>query len=347
MPASITAGSVVVSVVRRVNTATAYAAPSGKVTTPASLRTMPSSPPPLAATVRERHGRVGGPERERLVETGCDGIERPVQLETDVVAPAVVARVGDDAERSVVEGEQNRRGVDISQVAKERLAAIAADGIYLDDVAPGHPAHGVEVVDRAVSEDATGGSEVGRRRRRRIQRRRSDGREPAEHSGVEIVLRSAEGWIEAAGETDLDRHAGVLGQRHEAGGGGRVGGDRLLAERRHASSKRGFEQLQVARRGRGDDHAVDTARQHLGRCRYHGDPDAGPEPSRRGGAHRRLRVGEDELVDAVEPGQRLSVERADPAESDQSQSHRGPPISRTLLAQTTCDDLGLAALGRR
>ena len=60
--------------------------------------------------------------------------------------------------------------------------------------------------------------------------------------------------------------------------------------------------------------------------------DAGPEPSRRGGAHRRLRVGEDELVDAVEPGQRLSVERADPAESDQSESHRGPPISRTLLA---------------
>ena len=51
----------------------------------------------------------------------------------------------------------------------------------------------------------------------------------AEHSGVEIILRSAEGWIEAAGETDLDRHAGVLGQRHEAGGGGTMDIDKCWA----------------------------------------------------------------------------------------------------------------------
>jgi hypothetical protein len=57
-----------------------------------------------------------------------------VQLQTYVVAATVVAGVGDDAERPVVEREQNRCGIDIADVAEKCFAGVGAGGVDLDDV---------------------------------------------------------------------------------------------------------------------------------------------------------------------------------------------------------------------
>ncbi len=89
----------------RVKTATAYAVPSGKVTTPASLRAMPISPPLLAATVTA----APNPEAIRLrvncraiaVRTAahaCGGPARSVQIPCSSITVSVavvrVPRVG-------------------------------------------------------------------------------------------------------------------------------------------------------------------------------------------------------------------------------------------------------------
>ena len=71
--------------------------------------------------------------------------------------------------------------------------------------------------------------------------------------------------------------------------------------------------------GRGrDDDAVDAGIQHgLGRGDGRGLADAGGHGVD-GGADR---VGDDELVDAVEGGEGVGVEGADPAEADESDAH--------------------------
>ena len=75
--------------------------------------------------------------------------------------------------------------------------------------------------------------------------------------------------------------------------------------------------MRVGRRG--DDDAVDAGgQQRLGR----GDRPRLPIRAVDGVDGRGHRVGDDELVDAVEGGEGVGVEGADPAEADESDAHQ-------------------------
>ena len=70
---------------------------------------------------------------------------------------------------------------------------------------------------------------------------------------------------------------------------------------------------------RGDDDAVDAGiQQGLGR----GDRGGLADAPGHGVDGRADRVGDDELVDAVEGGEGVGVEGADPAEADESDAHQ-------------------------
>ena len=63
-------------------------------------------------------------------------------------------------ERAVGEREDDRPGVDVAVPREQREVADGARGVDLVDLLAGHPAQGVEVVDRRVAEQAAGHRDV-------------------------------------------------------------------------------------------------------------------------------------------------------------------------------------------
>ena len=99
----------------------------------------------------------------------------PMHLHPHVVAAAVVAGGDSRDEGAVVEGEDGGGGVDVAGLAEERLALVGAGRVDATDLAAGDEADDVEVVDRAVAEDAAARRDVGGVRRRLVVGGRPDG----------------------------------------------------------------------------------------------------------------------------------------------------------------------------
>ena len=163
---------------------------------------------------------------------------------------------------------------------------------------------------------------------------RTDAVQEAELAGRDGLLGALVAAVEAALEADVHGRARLgddLGELHRLV---ERGGDRLLAEGRHAGLDAEPQQRCVARGGGGDDEAVDTLGEHLGR--RGGEADV--EPLGEGAGSVGVEVADDELVDVAEAAEGLRVERPDASDSGQSDAHahtplgeiegRGPEVSR-------------------
>src|ERR1700746_2340566 len=126
----------------------------------------------------------------------------------------MVAGIRDDGEAAVVQGEGGGGGVDVAEVGDPLLAPVAPCRVYLDDLAAGDPADGVEVVHAAVPEDAAGDRGVLSRRRGRVQGGRAYRVQPAELPGSQRVPGMYEAGVEAPRVPDLDA---VRAACHQAG----------------------------------------------------------------------------------------------------------------------------------
>ncbi len=109
---------------------------------------------PVRWAGREDHSRLSRPQRRRVVEAHQERTLRTLDLEPDVVAGAVVAARRDRGEGAVGQRDQGERAVHVTDRADGRVAPVGAAGVDLDDVGVGEPAEDVEVVHRAVSEEA-------------------------------------------------------------------------------------------------------------------------------------------------------------------------------------------------
>ena len=133
----------------------------------------------------------------------------PWSLEAHVVAPGVVARVRHQGLGLVVEGQDGRGGGDVAELVVNLVAATGAGGVGRDDLTPGHPPDRVEVVHRAVAEDAARARQVLPWRGRRVEGRRAHRVHPAELPGPDGLARGDEARVEAPREADLHRNPGV------------------------------------------------------------------------------------------------------------------------------------------
>ncbi len=210
-----------------------------------------------------------------------------------------------------------------------------AGGVHLHDLLPGGPPDRVEVVDRAVVEDAPGAEDVGLRRRRGVERRGADacgGSPVARRAGRRGPRRrrgrSGVGSRSAPGRrcrrAPRRRADGVLvGLRHG-----------LLAERRDAGPHAGADEVGMGGRRGGDDHPVHARGQHVRRLGH----DRGVQLSSDAEGQLGCRVADDQLVDHRQRGQVAGVEGADAAHADESDAHVS--TSSTVLG-------GVVTRGRR
>ena len=109
-----------------------------------------------------------------------------------------------------------------------------AEGVDRLDLATGHIASHVEVVDRHVVEDAARDLDVGDRRRGRITAGDVDDLDIADRAIGDGIGNRLVGRIEPAIEADVQRHAGSLDRGERTVDFGDVEADRLLAEDRPA-----------------------------------------------------------------------------------------------------------------
>ena len=273
--------------------------------------------------VRRALGKlVGGIDvshRCALVPAGDHRVVEAVNLEPAVVAAAVVPGRRHHAERARLERHHHGGGVDVAELGELRIALHAAGGIHLDGLLPGDPPQHVEVVHRAVAEDAAGTGDVLHRRRGGIHRGAAHRVEEAERTVVDRTFGRGERGVEPPLVTDLHRHAGAGDDVGDPGAFRGGGGDRLLAERGNPALDGGQCQLGMGRRRRRDHHSVDTRGEQLvdriSRCGtvFGGDcrDELGPL------------VGDHQTVDAVEPAEGVGVEGADAAQSDYAECGHG------------------------
>ena len=113
----------------------------------------------------------------------------PSTLESAVVAAAVVAGIRHDRDGSAFESENRCGGVDVTGIGDPAITLIRAGGKNRGDFAAADPPDDVEVVDRAVAEDAAGVFDVRDRRGSRIEGGRSESVDPTEFSGSNCVVR--------------------------------------------------------------------------------------------------------------------------------------------------------------
>jgi len=186
-----------------------------------------------------------------------------VDLHAHVVPATVVARRRHDDEGVVLHRQHRRRGVDVTTVGEELVALVGAHGIHALDLLAGHEPQDVEVVDRAVAEEAAGGGDVCRVRRTLVMGRRADRVDEAQLAGLHGLAQAAITVVEAALEADVDRHVRLSSQLRQLDRALQVTGDRLLAEGRHARGDRGLEQVGVGVGAGGDDEAVDAGGEQL------------------------------------------------------------------------------------
>ena len=243
-----------------------------------------------------------------------------MHLESAVVAVAVVAGRRDHAEGARLESHDDGCGVDITEVGELRIALHAAGGVNLDGLLSGDPPQDVEVVHRAVAEDAAGACDVLHRRRCRIHRRAADRVQQAERTVVDGTFGCGERGIEATLVTDLHGHAGT---RDDVGDPGRS-----RPPLRRSASRRRWE-FRVRRRPASARHGQGSAQ----RPRLPSMPDESSLSTESAGvtscfaATAAISSGRssviDETVDAVQSAEGVGVECADAAQSDHAEGGHG------------------------
>src|SRR5690349_8086812 len=124
---------------------------------------------------RKLVGRVGVSHRCALVPAGDHGVVETVHLESAVVAAAVVAGRRYEAERALIEPHHDGGRVDVAVFGEPGVALHAARRVYLDSLLAGDPAQHIEIVYRAVAEDATRTRDVFHRWGSGIHRRAAHG----------------------------------------------------------------------------------------------------------------------------------------------------------------------------
>ena len=270
-------------------------------------------------TGRELVAGIDIPHGRTLIPAGDHCVVKPVYLQPAVVAAAVIARRRHHPEGASLEGDHDGGGVDVAVLGELRVALDAAGGVDLDGLLPGDPADHVEIVHRAVAEDAAGARDVVHRRRSRVHRGAAHGVQRPQRAAVDRAFGGGECGVEPSLIAHLNRHARAcdhLGHPRAFGGGGC---DRLLAERRQPALDRGQRQLGMRGcRGR-HHHPVHSRRQQrldrINRLRTVFGRDRGDDLG--------SLVGDDQTVDAVQPREGVGVEGADPAQSDHAEGGHG------------------------
>ena len=172
---------------------------------------------PVRLPRRERDPGLGGADGPALVHPGGDAVLRAVDLEPHVVAAAVVAGVGDDAEGAVREGHDRGGGVGVVVVLEELRALVGAGGVDLDGLLAGDEPDDVEVVHPAVAVHPAGHRHVLRRRRLRVHGGGADRVDPAQLAALDGRLRRRDRRVVAALEPDLHRHGRALEAAEQLG----------------------------------------------------------------------------------------------------------------------------------
>src|SRR6266536_3504673 len=187
-----------------------------------------------------------------------------------------------------------------------------AVGVHLDDVLPGDVAHGIEVVDAEVAEDAAGSGDVRLGGRRGVVCRSRKGEQAAKRAGSDRVTGGAVAGVEAALEADLHEDARARDLLQDVVDRREVERNGLLAERRDPCGGGKPEQRRVPRGRRGDHECVHAGiDERFGRLRC-----IRVEILRDLEGAGRVGIGERERGDAVERPEALHVKGADPADTD-------------------------------
>jgi len=124
---------------------------------------------------------------------------------------------------------------------------------------------------------------------------------------------------QTGGVADLDRYVGPSDQVADLDRLVGSPGDRLLAERGHTGLDRGKEQGEVRVRGGRDDDAVHTRVEQRLRG-LDGASLGDPRGNRVGGSSDR--VSDDKFADLAEVRKRVRMERPDPTESNETDTHQ-------------------------
>ena len=252
---------------------------------------------------------------------GGDRSRRTVQLEPDVVPGAVVAGVADHADGAVVEGEQGRGRVDVAEGGELGVALVGPGRVHLDDLPSGHPAHCVEVVDRAVPEDPAGAGDVGHRRRCGIHRGGADGGQQAQLAGLPAAALAATNAGSKRRGKPICTGTPESSTQGQIPGRVRVLGHRLLAERRHARPPPTAGSGRGATWSGGDHDRVD-------RPSRASTESAGVAPNR--STAEATAAGTASVTTSCSTSSRRDqvggVVGADPAEADQSDLHLSPSV---------------------
>ena len=271
---------------------------------------------PLLRAPRVVDAGLGRADGQRVVVPDADGPLRPHDLHPDIVTAAVVPGGGDRDERPVVEGEHGGARVDVSALGEEARALVRAHGVDTGDLATGHEAEHVEVVDAAVSEQASAGGDVGGGRRRLVVGVRPDRVDEAQLAADDGRPGTPVAGVEPALEPDLHRDLGLVDQVHQLHRLREGGGHRLLAEDGHLRGHGGTDGRGMPGRRRGDDEGVHPRQQVV-------------EVRRElvavllGQSRCTIRKGirDHDLLDVIEGGQGRCVKGADPPGPCQSDSH--------------------------
>ena len=109
--------------------------------------------------------------------------------------------------------ERDDRRVDVADLGELRRDANGPVRDDLHDLAPGHEARHVEVVDRHVEEDSAGDAGVVERRRLRVAARDPQDVYVTDRSGGDSVANGAVRGVEATVEPDHEQDAGTLDGR--------------------------------------------------------------------------------------------------------------------------------------
>ena len=193
---------------------------------------------PVARAGRVGRAGLGRGDGERVVVADADRALAAEDLHAHVVAGAVVAGGGERHERAVVERQDGRGGVDVAGLGEERRALVGAGRVDRGDLAAGDEADDVEVVDRAVAEEAAARRDVGGVGRRLVVRLGPDAVQEAELAAGDGLLGALVAAVETSLEADVDGR-GRPRRRARPGRASRRASRRPASRRRWARRPRG------------------------------------------------------------------------------------------------------------
>ena len=237
------------------------------------------------------------------------------------------------ADRAVGEGQDHGPGVDVAVPGEHLEVAHRPRGIDLHDLLAGDPAERVEVVDRAVAEEAARDRDVVVRRRRVVVGDQPHEVEVAERARVDEPLDLAIARVEPALEAELQDRPFALDQPDEGDRVVEVEGERLLDEHRLAVPSTAASTT--------DRWAVvETATTTASAARIASPASAhGPPADRRRELRgpRRVEVMDQDLVHARELGGNPRMELAHPPDAEHRDPHR-PSSARDRVDDGGPDD---------